>query len=137
MRISGQASPHSKLPWLEITASLTRFWKTGIRPPPWPRSLRFSFINEYTLRVLIPTIKLLALSLLEGTTMFTTTTSYPSHSPAQAGPTSDNGMNLDGSLPEETYKKNDLIRGMFVAVPVGLAMWAGLLKLAVVIVHLL
>lgn len=67
--------------------------------------------------------------------MSTPTTSYPTYSPAPAGLLSGNEMPIECSCNEEAHQESKFFRGLLVAVPAGLAMWVGLLKLASVIAH--
>ena len=67
--------------------------------------------------------------------MSTAATSYPNYSPASAGLLSGNEMTIDCACNEESNQKGNFFRGILVAVPAGMAMWVGLLKLATVIAH--
>ncbi len=67
--------------------------------------------------------------------MSTATTSYPSYSPVQTGLLSNDQIAIECACKEEAHEQNNFFRGIFVAVPTGLAMWFCLLKLASVIVH--
>ncbi len=64
-----------------------------------------------------------------------TTTSYPTYSPAQPGLLSGKEMTIECACNEEAHQESNFFRGILVAVPAGLAMWVGLLKLATVIAH--
>ena len=67
--------------------------------------------------------------------MSTAATSYPSYSTTQTGLLSGNQMTIECACKEEAHQESNFFRGIFVAVPAGLAMWFGLLKLATAIVH--
>ena len=67
--------------------------------------------------------------------MSTATTSYPGYSPIHTGSTTGDQATFECACNEEAHQESNFFRGIFVAVPAGLAMWFGLLKLATAIVH--
>ena len=67
--------------------------------------------------------------------MSATTTSHPACAPAHSGLLTGNEMGIECYGNEDAHQDSNFFRGILVAVPAGLAMWVGLLKLAAVIAH--
>ena len=61
-------------------------------------------------------------------------TTYPNYSGIQNG-LRNSDSSYECACTEEVAQEGNFFRGIFVAVPAGLVLWFGLLKLATIIVH--